>query len=69
MSLDDVVREFCRVFRMRKEGKLPPVDLRVSCQLCGHEITPGETIDYTEKGILCRDCMKVEIKNSIARAS
>jgi hypothetical protein len=38
MNLEDCVKEFCRVFRMRKEGKLPPVDLRISCQICGNQI-------------------------------
>jgi hypothetical protein len=61
MNLEDCVKEFCKVFRMRKEGKLPPVDLRVSCQVCGHQIMEGETIDYTEKGIVCKKCVKSEV--------
>ncbi len=61
MNLDDVVKEFCRVFKMRQGGKLPPVDLRVSCQQCGHEIIGDETVDFTEKGILCKDCMRGEV--------
>ncbi len=59
--MNNVVKEFCRVFRMRQEGKLPPVDLRVSCGVCGQEIMAGETIDFTERGITCGACMKSEV--------
>ena len=61
MNLEDYVEEFCRVFRLRKEGKLPPVDLRVFCQVCGNQIMGDETIDFTEKGIVCRNCVKSEV--------
>jgi hypothetical protein len=61
MNSEDVVKEFCRVFRIRQEGKLPPVDLKVSCCLCGREIMESETVDYTEKGIVCKSCVKVEV--------
>ena len=56
MTLEDCVKEFCKVFRLRKEGKLPSPDLSTFCEICGKEISPGQSIDFTEKGITCRDC-------------
>lgn len=61
MTLDDCVKEFCKVFRMRKEGKLSPPDLTVHCQICGNQIIGDESIDFIEGAIVCKSCVKVEV--------
>jgi formylmethanofuran dehydrogenase subunit E len=60
MALDDCVKEFCRVFRMRQEGKLPPVDLRVSCSKCGIKIIGDQRVDFVKGELICIPCMGIE---------
>ena len=60
MTLEDVVKEFCRVFRMRREGILPPVDLRVPVSDVKGKFWKRK-IDYTQDGITCRECIKQEV--------
>jgi DNA-directed RNA polymerase subunit RPC12/RpoP len=64
------LKEFLNTWKKRQEGILPPVNLRVTCVVCGHEIMAGATIDYTERGIRCKSCMKSEVlRNSKARGN
>ena len=65
------LEEFLMTFRKREAGELPQPDLKVTCSVCQREIRPNETIDYEERGIVCRSCKKAEVKevNSLARKS
>jgi len=64
MNLEDALKEFCRVFRMRKEGKLPPVDLRVSCSKCGTQIIGDERVDFVDGELICISCMRIELEKA-----
>ena len=54
----DTVNEFIQTWQKRKEGILPPVDLRVSCSHCGNEIIGDSKIQFTKDGLLCLSCFK-----------
>jgi formylmethanofuran dehydrogenase subunit E len=62
MTLEDALKEFCRVFRMRKEGKLPPVDLRVSCGKCGTQLIGDQRVDFVKGELICIPCMGIELE-------
>jgi formylmethanofuran dehydrogenase subunit E len=45
---------------MRQEGKLPPVDLRVSCSKCGIKIIGDQRVDFVKGELICIPCMGIE---------
>ena len=52
------LEEFLDTWEKRKSGALPPVDLKVTCSLCGVPIVGDARAEFGKEGLLCESCFK-----------
>ena len=56
-GIEEPVREFLSTWQKRKAGELPPIDMRVTCSVCGCQVIGDEAVQFTTKGIICKGCL------------
>jgi hypothetical protein len=55
--MQERVEQFIEVWKKRKAGELPAIDMRVGCQSCGVQAMGDDTLQFTERGLICKGCL------------
>ena len=69
-TIQDRVKVFVETWERRRSGELPPVDLRVTCEVCGKVVMGDDTVQFTRRGLICNGCLdKGETRSGIGVSS